>query len=168
MVSSGGAGDAGPHLLKPLLVILGGDYAEHASGQGRRAIAARLPFHQDEFDVVLDDRIGLVRFSEKTTSVARRFINRVGNLVPDDRRKIGEAQKTAVLLNRSMQRNDRMNAGVLAARQAYVPDDTDQPPARHKRVETTAPDRIQLLEKSFIVGHVAELSVRALVFLQCP
>src|SRR6266571_2842676 len=99
VIPSGGAGDAGPHLLKPLLIVLRGDHAEHASGEGRRTIAARLALHQDEFDVVLDDRIRLVRLPEKTASVARRFIDGVGDLVPDDGRKIGEAQKTAVLLD---------------------------------------------------------------------
>src|SRR5712692_1601212 len=40
MIPSGSAGDPGPHLLKPLLVILGGDHAEHSSGERRRTIAA--------------------------------------------------------------------------------------------------------------------------------
>src|SRR5712691_6587105 len=57
MISSGGAGDAGPYLLKPLLVVLSGDHAEHASGERRRAIAARLALHQYEFAVVLADRV---------------------------------------------------------------------------------------------------------------
>src|SRR2546425_2186331 len=48
MIPSGGAGDAGPYLLKPLLVVLRGDHAEHASGERWRAIAARFAFHQDE------------------------------------------------------------------------------------------------------------------------
>src|SRR2546427_947683 len=168
VISSGSAGYPSPYLLKPLLVVLRGDHAEHASGKRRRAIAARLALHQDEFDVVLDDRVRLVRLPEKTASVARRFINRVGDLVPDDGREIGEAQVTAVLLDRRVQRNDRMDARVLAARQAYVTDDTDQSPARHKRLETTAPHRIQLFEKSLVVGHITELPVRALVFLQRP
>src|SRR6266853_6153087 len=55
MFSSGCASNTSPYLLKPLLVILVGDHAEYASGQGWRAIAARLPLHQNEFDVVLDD-----------------------------------------------------------------------------------------------------------------
>src|SRR6266704_1719096 len=54
MVSSRSSGDTRPYLLEPFLVILGGDYAEHARGERRRAIAAGLPLHQDEFDIVLD------------------------------------------------------------------------------------------------------------------
>src|SRR6266702_5968554 len=106
VIASGGAGDAGPHLLKPLLVILSGDHAEHSSGERWRAIAARFALHQDEFNVVLDDRVRLVRLPEKTASVARRLINRVGDLVPDDRREIGETQMTAMLLDRRVKRND--------------------------------------------------------------
>src|SRR5712691_10986613 len=47
MIPSGGAGDTGPHLLKPLLVVLGGDHAEHSSGERWRAIADWRALHQD-------------------------------------------------------------------------------------------------------------------------
>src|SRR5258708_31112619 len=107
MFSSGCAGDTSPYLLKPRLVVLVGDHAEHASGQGWRAIAARLPLHQNEFDVVLDDRIGFVRLAEKTAAISICLIHCICDFVPDDRREIGEAQATAVLLDRSGPRNHR-------------------------------------------------------------
>src|SRR6266852_4386160 len=115
MFSSGGTSNTSPYLLKPLLVILGGDHAEHASGQRWRAIAARLALHQNEFDVVLDDRVGFVRLAEKTAAIPIRLVHCICDLVPDDRREIGETQTTAVLLDRSMQRNNRMHAPVLPA-----------------------------------------------------
>ena len=65
VVLGGCAGDTGPDLLEPLLVILAGDNAQDSCGDTRCAVTAWLAFHQDELDIVLDYGIGLVGFAEK-------------------------------------------------------------------------------------------------------
>jgi len=57
MVSRGGAGEAGPNLLKPGLVVRFGDDAKDAGGEVRRAVPPRLPLHQEKLNVILDESV---------------------------------------------------------------------------------------------------------------
>jgi len=124
--------------------------------------------NQDELDVVLDHRVGLVRLAEKAAAVAAAREGRVGDLVPDDRRQIGEADPPAALLDRRMQRHHLMHAEVAAPRQANIADHADQPPARDQRVEAVPPDLVELVEESLIAPDVAELTFRVVVLLGRP
>ena len=71
------------------------------------AFAAGLSEHQDVLDVILDDRIGLVRLAEKGRAVVN-LEGGVGDLVPDDCREVVEPQLVAPVGNRRMERNDLM------------------------------------------------------------
>ena len=64
----------------------------------RLAVPARLALHQDEFNVILDDTIRLVGFTEKATA-SFNFVLRVGNLVPDDRSEVVIPNAPTLLLN---------------------------------------------------------------------
>src|ERR1041385_8456357 len=80
------AGDVVPDRAEPARVILLLDQTENALLFGRRAIAAGLSEKQDVLDVVLDDRVRLVRFAEERRAVAYDFRDGVGDLEPEDRR----------------------------------------------------------------------------------
>lgn len=54
---------ARPDGLKPLFVVLVGYDRKHARRDGGFSISAGLALHQYEFDIVLDDRVGLIGFS---------------------------------------------------------------------------------------------------------
>ena len=92
MIACGGPGEAGPDLLEPFLMIGVANDAENPRGYRRAAIAAGLSLHEDEFDVVLDDGIRLVGLAEELSRHFRGLVDRVGNLVPDDRGKIVESK----------------------------------------------------------------------------
>jgi len=130
-----------------------GDHAQHAGGNGGLAVAARLALHEDELDVVLDDRVRLVGLAQKTGAVLH-LIGRVGDLVPDDRGQIVEADLAAALLDRGMERDHGMPALVLAPRQADVAHDANQPPAGDQGVKAAMPDLVKLRQELLIVGHI--------------
>ena len=51
----------------------------------------RVSFHQNKFYVILDDTIGFIWFSEESCSIAASLVDRIGYLVPNDRREIVES-----------------------------------------------------------------------------
>jgi hypothetical protein len=51
--------------------------------------------------------------------------------VPDDWGEVVKAELSAMLLDLSMKRDDRVASSVLSAGQTDVTDDTDQPPSRN-------------------------------------
>jgi hypothetical protein len=81
--------------------------------------------HEDEFDVVFDDGIGFVGFAEESAA-AGDFILGVGDLVPDDRGEVVEANCFAMFLNRGVKRNNSVPAVVLFARETDIADVDDQ------------------------------------------
>ena len=83
--------------------------------------------------------VGLVWLAQERRSVSLCLELRIGDLVPDDRGKVVEADGPTPLLNRRVKRYDRMPPFVLPARQADVADDANQPAARDQRVETPPP-----------------------------
>src|SRR6516162_7151081 len=99
-------GNSRPYLLKPELMVLRTDYTQNPRCGFRSSISARLPFHQDEFDVVLNHCIRFVRFPQESRPTVFYFICSISNLVPDDRRKVVKAYPATALLNRGMQRNN--------------------------------------------------------------
>jgi len=64
MKLGGGPGQV-PDLLKPAIEIFLFDLAGLPLGLGRLAVASRFPLHQDEFHIVFDDRVGLIRLAEE-------------------------------------------------------------------------------------------------------
>src|SRR6516165_7169748 len=136
MLARRGAGEPRPNLLEPRFVVLNGEQAEHLRREVGRAITARLSLHQDELDVVLDDRVRLVRLPEERGSVALGLQPRVGDLVPDDGCQVVITHETAVFLDRGMERDDSVPATVLPPREADIAHHTDQPAARYEGVET--------------------------------
>ena len=168
MVPRRGARDIGPDLSEHGLEARFGQQAERARGTARPPVAAGLPLHQDEFDVVLDHGVGFVRLAQKAAGAALHLVRRVRDLVPDDRRQVVEPDRSAALLDGSMQRNHGVSATVLASGQAHVTDDADESPAGHQGPVAQAPDLIELIEKLVVVGDPAELAGRAVVLLESP
>ena len=83
------------------------------SRAARAAVSARLALHQNELDVVLDDGVRLVGLAEKAAA-AGNLVVRVGDFVPDDRREVVESDRLAMVLDRRMQRDDRVPAVVVS------------------------------------------------------
>src|SRR5579883_460602 len=156
-----------PYLLEPSLVILGRDQAQYFRRHIRRPVSTGLPLHQDELDVVLDYCIWLVWLSQKARA-SFHLINGIRNLVPDDWRKIVKSHDSALLLNGSMQGYNRMPSIVLAPRQAYVPNNTNQPPPGHQGLEALSPYSVEFPEKIVVVLDMPQLAARVSVFLQRP
>src|SRR5439155_17950985 len=63
MVLRRGAGQSGPYLLKPFLVVLRGEQAQHFRGNVWRPVSARLSLHQYELNVVLDYPVWFIGLS---------------------------------------------------------------------------------------------------------
>src|SRR5436190_20560916 len=61
----GGCACQAPELLKPFVEFVLWHHAQLALFICWLAVSTRLPLHEDEFDVVLDNGVGLVWFSEK-------------------------------------------------------------------------------------------------------
>ena len=80
MMLSGSAGHV-PDLLKPTIEILFVDLARLPLLLSRLSVASRLSLHQDEFYVVLDDRVRLIWLAEELRSISD-FIRSIRNLVP--------------------------------------------------------------------------------------
>src|SRR5712692_68769 len=168
MIARRGPGEPGPDLLEPFPVAVLGDHAENARGQVRSAIASGFPLHEDEFNIILDDRVRFIWFSQKTRAVALDLVLRVGDLVPDDRRQIVKTHRPAMFLNRSVKRDDGVSAIVLLARQAHVPDYADQSPPRNPGLETLIPHGIKLANELVIFLDMPQLACRFVVLLQRP
>jgi len=114
MISRGCPWHVAPDLLKPPLVVFAGNNRENPSCQRRTSVTTRFSLHKDELDIVLDHGVGLEGLSQKATSVLD-FIGGVGNLVPNDRRKIVEANTAAVFLNRGVKGNDSVAPAILTS-----------------------------------------------------
>src|SRR5437867_4688561 len=93
MIFGRGAGDV-PALLKPRIKVFLADTAFLALAVGRLPVAAGFALHEDEFHVVLDDRVWLVGFAEELAGLVG-LEDGIGNLVPDDRVQVVEAQPPA-------------------------------------------------------------------------
>ena len=109
-------GNTGPDLPEKSLEASLGQQAERSRSDARFPVAARLPLHQDELDVILDHGVGLVRFAQEATGPSLHFVRRVGDLVPDYGRQVVEPQCPAPVLNGGVQRNHGMPATVPAPR----------------------------------------------------
>ena len=80
-------------------MVFGRDQAQEAGGWTRAAVASRLPKHQDELNVILDEPIRLVGLAEIRSIFVRNFGLQVTDLMPNDRRKIVKANFRAAILN---------------------------------------------------------------------
>src|ERR1039457_3210500 len=98
-----------------------------------RRLPARLPEHQDELDVILDDGIGLVGLPQEAGPVLD-LITRIGYLVPENGRQVVEADLPGPHNDVGVHRHARMPA-MLAAGQADVPDDAHEPAAGNQHAK---------------------------------
>jgi len=168
MVLRGSAGQLGPNLLKPNLVAIGWNNTQNPGRNGRTPISSLLPFHENEFHVVLNHRIGFVWFSQKPASVSLRLEFCIRNLVPDNGRQICITDILAVFLNGCMKRNDRVHAPVLSTRETDVTDDTDQSATRYKHPMAGRPHLVELGDKTAVISDMTQLIGMLPVFLQRP
>src|SRR6267378_1386066 len=71
-----------PDLAKPPLIIIFANDAEDSFATARTAVAAWLPLHKHEFNIVLDDRVWFVRFAQEPAP-ASHFVLCIRDLMPD-------------------------------------------------------------------------------------
>ena len=159
MVFRGSAGDI-PNLLKPAVELLFADPALVSLRGGRLPIAPRLPLHENEFHIVLDDGIGLVGFSEELGTVGD-LIRGIGDLVPDDRIQIVKANSPTDDANVSMKRKNKM-APEGAPGDTNIPDNANQTSTGNQDSVDVSPDLLQLEQERFVVLNVSGL-IRILV-----
>lgn len=155
-------------MLEPFPVVLSGNHAESTCGGAGSPVAAGFALHENELDIVLDDGVGFVGFSEKAARPVVHFIDRVGDFVPDDGSEVVESDSPAALLNRGMERDNGVASLVLPAGEADIADDADEAPARDEGTEAVAPDAVEFIEEGFVILNVAHLPGRVAVLLKGP
>ena len=155
-----------PELLEPHVELLLVNHGKTALFSRRFPVAARLALHQDELDIVLDDRVRFIGFPEELAAVAYLVVG-VRNLVPNDRVEVVKAEMPASHGNICMQRDNEMTP-VSAARQAHVADNTDQPSPGNQKPVTLLPDRRKLIQELLIVCDMAHLAWLFAVSLEGP
>lgn len=165
MLSGRSPGDV-PELAEPGVVVLLINHRESALFLRRLAIAAGLPLHQDKLDVVLNDGIRLVGFAEEFGAVLNLIIG-IGNLVPDDRIQIIEAQVTATDTNVSMQWKHSMTTE-STARYANVANHTHQTATRYQYAEALFEHLTKLGQELLVVVDVTKLGWGLVVPLKIP
>src|SRR5262249_44267452 len=79
-----------PDLSEPLVEPFLIDHAEPPLPLRRLAVTTWLALHEDELDVVLDDRVRLIRFAEELRPVIDLKLS-VRDLVPEDRIQVVES-----------------------------------------------------------------------------
>ena len=144
-----------PKLLEPLIVLFLRDHAEFPLTLGRLTVPSRLPLHQNEFHIILYDRVWFVWLTEEFRSVIY-LVTGVCDFVPDDRVEIVESNLAARHSDIRVQWKNDVTAKV-PARQAHVSDDAHQPTAWHQDTIHFLPDFCQFTHKLFVVGHVSQL-----------
>ena len=87
-------------------MVRGCDHRHQPRCEPRLPVPARLALKQDVLDVVLDHTVGFIRLAEEST--ASHLVLSVGDLVPDDRREVVEADRPATLLDAGVQREDKV------------------------------------------------------------
>ena len=120
-----------PDLPEPPPVIIAVNDREVALQRGRVAVAAGFAEHQNELDVVLDDRVGLVGLAEECRPVARGLGGEVADLAPDDRSERVEADLLTLHLHVRMRGLDQVSPESPPG-PAHVSDDRAEPPARYE------------------------------------
>ena len=133
----------------------------------RLTVSARLPQHQNKFDVIFDDGIGFVRFAEEAGATIFDFIFGVGNLVPEDRSEVIKADATAANDDIGVQGHDHV-ATVAFARKANVADNADEPAARNENAQAVTPNAVEFIMELLVVRNETELPFVFRVFLQSP
>jgi len=162
------AGYAGPDRLKPLLVIFIGYYGQNTRCNGRFSIAPVLAFHQNVFNVILDNAVRFIRFTKEPAAISICFIPGIGDLVPDDRREIVIAYLSAMLLNGRVKRDDGMPAIVFSSGQTYVTYNADDSATGNQDPITVLPHPVQFYQEIFIIFNTSQLVFMIPVFLQSP
>ena len=166
MVPCGFSPGTVPYLPEPLLVLLLRQPGRLPLPVGGLAIPARLPQHEDELDVVLDDGIGLVGLPQEAGTVLDLMI-RIGYLVPENGSEVVEADVPGPHDDVGVHRHDRMPA-VLAAGQADVPYDAHEPAAGNQHSEAMSPYLVQLALEDVVVLDEPKLALTAGVCLERP
>src|ERR1700722_15285039 len=123
-------------------MILRGNHTQNLCGRVGRSVPTRLPFHQDEFDVVLNPRIRLVGFSKKTRRTILNLVRGIRNLVPNDGGQVIKSQLAAMLLNRGMERNHGVPATIFPPGETHVADHTNKASAWNERPKALLPNFI--------------------------
>ena len=132
------------------------------------AVSAGLPLHQDELDVILDDRVGFVRLAEETATVAGGLQGGIGDLVPDDGGQVVETDAPAMFLDGSVQWDHRMAPVVLPPCQAHVSYHANQPSSGNQNAKTVIPDPVECLKEHVVIRDAAQLPLTRVVLLQRP
>ena len=166
MAPCGFSREALPYLLEPLMVLLLCKPGRFPLLAGRLAVPARLPQHQDELDVVLDDGIGLVGLPQEAGPVPG-LMACIRDLVPEDRRQVVEADLPRPHDDVGVHWHHRMPA-MLAPRQANVPDDAHEPAAGNQHAKAMLPHLVELAMKGVIAFDEPQLALAMGVFLERP
>lgn len=102
MLASRCACNTGPDLREPSFMVFIRNDAQKPRRITRTSIPTRLSLHEYEFDIILDNGIGLIRLAQKSRAPILDLVNDIGDLVPDDRSKIVVSNFAAVFLNGSV------------------------------------------------------------------
>lgn len=168
MISRGSAWDIGPNLSEPCFVKRVGNDAHRSLEEFRASVASRFSFHQDELDIVLDNGIRFIWFSEEAGPIARDFEGGVGDFVPDDRREVIEADFSAMFLDGGVEGDNGVAAVVFSAREADVADNADKPAPRDQGSVAMRPNSVQFVQEKVVVVNVAKLRLVLVVFFEGP
>lgn len=152
MLPSRGAGDI-PNLLEPTVKICFTDSAFFPLLIGWFPVSSRFALHQDELNIVFNNGIWFVGFSKKLGSVFY-LIGSVGNLVPDNRVQIVEADTSAYNADIGMKWKNQVSSKI-SSRDAYIADNAHKAAAGDKDTVDVPPDFLQLKEKRFIILNMA-------------
>ena len=73
MISGRSARQTGPNRLEPTFVIFFGNNGKQTCGKRWPSVSSRLAFHQEKFDIVLDNGVWLVWFTKESGSITGGF-----------------------------------------------------------------------------------------------
>lgn len=129
-------------------------------------VTPRLPLHQDEFHVVLDDGIRLVGLPKELRSVFD-LVGSIGDLMPDDRIQIVESNPAADDADVGVEWKDEV-ATEVPPRDADVANHANESSAGNKYAVDMLPDLLQLGQKCLIVLNVSQLVWVHIIAFQVP
>src|SRR5207245_5676104 len=155
-----------PDLAEPLLVIASWNEAHLSLLHGWFPVGSRLSLDQNELDIVLDDRVRLVGFSENGR-IGVRFVLGACNLVPEYRCQIiksGLARPEGYVRVKGI---DNMTTKCPPG-YAHVANNANETSAGDKHSVGFGHNLREFIQELAVVSYYPQLPINRVIFLQDP
>src|SRR2546425_1146851 len=128
------------------------------------AITSGLSKHQDVFNVILNDRVWFIRLPQKRGAIFD-LIACIGDLVPQDRGQVIEADSPAAYRNIRVEGHYHMPPTITSPGKTDIPDHTHEATTRNQGSVAMTPNFVEFIHELVIALDRPQLGSMVVVLL---